>query len=61
MDADELASVFRPAAVARLRAEYLAGRVHWSRVWAVAILELWLREERARSAAPIAAHAGGVA
>jgi len=46
------ASVFRRGAVERLRADYQAGRVHWSRVWAVAVLELWLRQEQERAAAP---------
>jgi asparagine synthase (glutamine-hydrolysing) len=38
--------VFRRAAIERLRADYGAGRVHWSRVWAVAVLELWLRRSQ---------------
>jgi asparagine synthase (glutamine-hydrolysing) len=46
--------IFRPAAVARLRADYAAGLVHWSRVWAVAVLELWLREaSAAATSAPL--------
>jgi asparagine synthase (glutamine-hydrolysing) len=39
--------LFRPAAVARLRAQVEAGRAHWSREWALVILALWLRSVEA--------------
>ncbi|HKX18688.1 MAG TPA: asparagine synthase-related protein, partial [bacterium] len=37
------AGIFRPEAVAALRAGVDAGRVHWSRLWAPVVLTLWLR------------------
>ncbi len=37
--------MLRPDALRRLRAEYAEGHLHWSRLWAVAVLELWLRQE----------------
>jgi asparagine synthase (glutamine-hydrolysing) len=35
--------IFRPDAVAALRARVHAGRAHWSRLWALVVLALWLR------------------
>jgi len=35
--------LFRPEAVARLRVRVEAGRAHWSRLWAIVVLTLWLR------------------
>ncbi len=35
--------IFRPDAVARLQARVEAGRAHWSRLWALVVLVLWLR------------------
>ncbi|HYM70029.1 MAG TPA: asparagine synthase (glutamine-hydrolyzing) [bacterium] len=37
------AGVFRPDAVARLRARFEAGHSHWSRLWALVVLARWLR------------------
>ena len=34
--------IFRPDAVARLRARFEAGQSHWSRLWAVVVLTRWL-------------------
>ncbi|SRR5579884_131780 len=36
------ATVFRPEAVHRLQARFEAGRVHWSRLWAIVVLSRWL-------------------
>ena len=36
------AGMFRPDAVAALQARVAAGRVHWSRLWALVVLVLWL-------------------
>lgn len=36
--------LFDPAAVTRLWAGVRSGRVHWSRIWAVVVLGLWLRQ-----------------
>lgn len=35
--------MFRPQALAGLRARVEAGRAHWSRLWALVVLILWLR------------------
>lgn len=35
---------FNPSALKRLWEEFLRGRVHWSRVWAPAVLHLWCEE-----------------
>jgi asparagine synthase (glutamine-hydrolysing) len=45
-------SIFRRGAVERLNNDYQAGRVHWSRVWAVAVLEMWLGQERRAVSVP---------
>src|SRR5579864_2615288 len=37
------AGLFRPDAVRALRARTEAGRTHWSRLWALLVLALWLR------------------
>lgn len=37
------AGIFRPEAAAVLRARVEAGRAHWSRLWALVVLVLWLR------------------
>ncbi len=37
------AGLFRPEAVARLRARVDAGHSHWSRLWALVVLARWLR------------------
>jgi len=37
------AGVFRPEAAARLLAQVDRGRAHWSRLWALVVLVLWLR------------------
>jgi asparagine synthase (glutamine-hydrolysing) len=34
--------IFRPQAVAQLQAQVEAGRAHWSRLWALVVLALWL-------------------
>jgi asparagine synthase (glutamine-hydrolysing) len=36
--------IFRPEAVAELRAQVEAGRAHWSRLWAPVVLARWLRQ-----------------
>jgi len=36
--------IFEPAAVSRLWAGVRAGRIHWSRIWAVVVLALWLKQ-----------------
>ncbi len=37
------AGVFRQPAIARLESEVKNGRAHWSRLWALVVLVLWLR------------------
>jgi len=38
--------LFRTAAVSKLGAQYRAGRVNWSRVWALFVVEHWCRQNR---------------
>ena len=50
-EALEGASIFAPDAVRALRSRVEAGRAHWSRLWALVVLSLWLRRTGAAGAA----------
>jgi len=52
-DSASASGVLRADAVRRLKLDYAAGRLHWSRVWAVAVLDLWLREQGAAARADL--------
>jgi len=44
-------AMFRPRAVQTLRDRVEAGRAHWSRLWALVVLALWLRAHQPRVSA----------